>query len=528
MGTRTRQPLRLTPGAWAVLAALVCTSSVLAQTTPVVSIDTSTAIVIEGETAHFEVSVSPGQIDEPLVVNLQISTSYGYQYGVRGGHATVTVPRSGSGMATFSLQTEGDSVAEPHGSVTVIVLAGDGYTVGSPNAATSIICDDDRGEHGGDEDGPDGDDDEDEPDEDGPDSDGPEDPEPPVAGFAHDAYCTNGLCYARTGALITFEDTSTGGSVASRDWDFGYDTWTRWRGRRVRHAWTDPGFYEVSLSVENDDGDSTDSQIFMVEARDPAGSCAPDATTLCLLDSRYSVRASWWTADGEAGDARVIPAGTNETGLFWFFEPSNWEVLIKVLDGSGLNSHVWVYGASTTDVGYVVSVTDTVTETVREYRNEPGHAAPAITDAAAFTVGPSVASSGSRALASSAVELPDTAACHANSETLCLQDGRFELTVNWRTLDDERGAGRTARPRTEDSGLFWYFGPLNWEMLVKVVDGTTINGHFWLRVSAATDVGFELMIRDTATGVAKSYTKEAGEPARAIIDVGAFPATLGP
>ncbi len=509
-----------------MLAALVGTSSVLAQTTPVVSIDTSTAIVIEGETAHFQVSVSSGRIDEPLVVNLRVSTSYGYQYGVRGGHATVTVPPSGSGMATLSLQTEGDSVAEPHGSVTVIVLAGDGYTVGSPNAATSIICDDDGSyEHDGDGDEPD----EDEPDDDdGPDSGEPEGPEPPVAGFAHDAHCTDGLCYARTGDLVTFQDMSTGGSIVSRDWDFGYDTWTRWSARRVRHAWTEPGFYEVRLSVGNDGGDSTDSQVFMVQASDPAGTCAPDDTTLCLLDSRYSVRASWSTADGETGEAQVVRAGTDETGLFWFFEPSNWEVLIKVLDGTGLNAHVWVYGASTTDVGYVVSVTDTVTATVREYRNEQGHAAPAITDAAAFSVGPSIHSSRSRVAGITAAELPVTGACQANSETLCLQDGRFELTVDWSTLADERGAGRTARPRTEDSGLFWYFGPLNWEMLVKIVDGTTMNGHFWLRLASATDVGFELMVRDTVTGVVKSYTKEAGAPARAIVDVGAFPDTLEP
>jgi len=83
------------------------------------------------------------------------------------------------------------------------------------------------------------------------------------------------------------------------------------------------------------------------------------------------------------------------------------------------------------------------------------------------------------------------------------------------SVDSEWKAGRTARPRTEDSGLFWYFGPLNWEMLVKVVDGTTMNGHFWLRVASATDVGFELMVRDTVTGVVKSYTKEAGAPAQA-------------
>ena len=81
----------------------------------------------------------------------------------------------------------------------------------------------------------------------------------------------------------------------------------------------------------------------------------------------------------------MVHAGTNDSGLFRFFSPANWEVLIKVLGGCALNGYVWVFGASTTDLGYWIRVTDTVTDTTRVYRNEPGMPAPAITDAAAFT-----------------------------------------------------------------------------------------------------------------------------------------------
>ena len=65
----------------------------------------------------------------------------------------------------------------------------------------------------------------------------------------------------------------------------------------------------------------------------------------------------------------------------------NWEVLIKVLDGCSLNGHVWVFGASTTNLGYLIHVTDTVTGTFKEYRNEPGRPAPAITDPTVFPGG---------------------------------------------------------------------------------------------------------------------------------------------
>ena len=70
--------------------------------------------------------------------------------------------------------------------------------------------------------------------------------------------------------------------------------------------------------------------------------------------------------------------------MFRFFGTGNWEVLIKVLDGCADNGHVWIFGAATTDLGYRITVTDTVDGTAREYTNAPGNPAPAITDVEAF------------------------------------------------------------------------------------------------------------------------------------------------
>lgn len=188
-------------------------------------------------------------------------------------------------------------------------------------------------------------------------------------------------CRVRAGDSITFTDTSSG-AVRFRTWDFAGG------GRRtsptVRHSWSEPGFYEAALLVSDGVTESTASRTFLVESSAPAGDCQPDRETRCLLDSRYSVRVDWWNSGGLANAASVVHAGTNDSAMFWFFAPSNWEVLIKVLDGCSLNGRVWVFGASTTDVGYRIAVTDTVTGVVREYRNEPGRPAAAITDSAAF------------------------------------------------------------------------------------------------------------------------------------------------
>ena len=114
--------------------------------------------------------------------------------------------------------------------------------------------------------------------------------------------------------------------------------------------------------------------------------------------------------------------------------------------------------------------------------------------------------------------------CEPNAETLCLQDGRYEVRVEWRTVGGESGAGKAAGAGTADSGLFYFFEADNWEILVKVLDGCTVNGHHWVFAASATDLGLDLTVRDTQTGKApRHYTKDPGEPAPAITDVAAFP-----
>lgn len=208
---------------------------------------------------------------------------------------------------------------------------------------------------------------------------------PPTASFElSGATCGEELCRTRTGVPVEFVDTSTG-KVLSRIWELGDGT--RSRSRRPTHAWSSAGFYEVTLSVSDGATTSAASRVFLVEASEPEGTCVPDARTRCLRDSRYAVTVDWRKADGEGGAGRVVYAGTNDSGLFTFFSQENWEVLIKVLDGCSVNGRIWVYGTSMTDLGHVIRVTDTATDAVREYRNEPGLPAPAITDATAFAEG---------------------------------------------------------------------------------------------------------------------------------------------
>ncbi len=220
-----------------------------------------------------------------------------------------------------------------------------------------------------------------------PPPDPPEPPPPPSqplkASFnIHDAECTEELCTTFTGNPVTFEDTSTG-PVETLAWDTGDGG--AYTAEIVTHAWVEPGFYRVTLTVAG--GGETDQAHagFLVRPDQPKGTCEPDRYTLCLQEERYAVEVTWRTRRDETGRGVVLQDRTDDSGMFWFFNADNWEILVKVLDGCHINEHRWVFAASTTDVEYEMTVTDTLgVDPPRTYRNTLGRAAPAISDTAAF------------------------------------------------------------------------------------------------------------------------------------------------
>ena len=93
-------------------------------------------------------------------------------------------------------------------------------------------------------------------------------------------------------------------------------------------------------------------------------------------------------------------------------------------------------------------------------------------------------SDGERASTAKQVFLVEAAAplgfCVADAETLCLQDSRYAVAVEWRTADGRSGPGSVVHAGTNDSGLFTFFSRENWEILIKVLDGCALNGHVWV------------------------------------------------
>jgi len=117
--------------------------------------------------------------------------------------------------------------------------------------------------------------------------------------------------------------------------------------------------------------------------------CGSSSTSALCLQGRFLVNATFRTGPpGSAlGNASVVVAGPG-SGIFWFFASSNWEVMVKVIDGCGLNNEWWVFSAATTNVFYQMNVTNVQSGETKIYFNYPGPPAPAVTDVTAFATCP--------------------------------------------------------------------------------------------------------------------------------------------
>src|SRR5512135_1526255 len=90
-------------------------------------------------------------------------------------------------------------------------------------------------------------------------------------------------------------------------------------------------------------------------------SCSPSPTALCLSSSRFRVEVEWRASSSASFSAGQAVPITSDTGYFWFFQPENIELVVKVLNGCALNGQYWVFASGLTNVEVDIAVTDTAT-----------------------------------------------------------------------------------------------------------------------------------------------------------------------
>lgn len=113
-----------------------------------------------------------------------------------------------------------------------------------------------------------------------------------------------------------------------------------------------------------------------------------------------------------------------------------------------------------------------------------------------------------------------TTTCTADSHKLCLNNNRFAVSATWKTPDGTTGTG-TAVPLTPDTGYFWFFGPANIELVIKVLDGRGVNNRFWVFYGALSNVEYTITVVDTEKNITKTFTNPQGRLA-SVADTSAF------
>jgi ELWxxDGT repeat protein len=240
--------------------------------------------------------------------------------------------------------------------------------------------------------------------------------------------------------------------------------------------------------------------------------CAPSQRELCLNGGRFRVSATWREFTGRLGEATAASL-TADSGYFWFFDPANPELLVKVLDACGTEAHnYWVFTTGLTDVEVTLDVQDSWSGVTK--RIETGLAEPFLPtfDSGSFHVCDAAAVEPTRVAAQAASLGP----------TLPLLGGRFEAEASWR-YPGASGVGE-AVALSDQAGYFWFFHPDNVELLVKVLDGCPLQPYpaYWVFAGGLTDLEVVLSVRDLFTGRVYSVATPGGIPFPPVLDAGAL------
>ncbi len=304
--------------------------------------------------------------------------------------------------------------------------------------------------------------------------------------------------------------------------------------------------------------------------------CVPSSAQI-VFDHGYTVSMCIeYEKDGETvrADAVDYALDSGQSGLLYFFDRDNAEVLIKVLDGCRLNDHRWVFVAPVTTLAFNLYVDETATGKRWQHRNPRGGATaatksdtaafPCSAAAAASTTAPAArggtefdrradgggnGSAGSGSAGSDGVDLVDAGSSAARLEPASQGTAGVGRPIRAGEPADcepqpvlTLGGGYTVRMCVEyiregetvveevkdyglssqQSAILYFFDRDNAEVLVKVLDGCRLNGHRWVFVAPVTTLAFNLSIEPPGGGETWTHENRLDRTAAAKSDNQAF------
>jgi hypothetical protein len=268
--------------------------------------------------------------------------------------------------------------------------------------------------------------------------------------------------------------------------------------------------------------------------RQSSAACSSSALSVCLDANRFRLDVQFSNPlTGSTATGHPVPL-TADTGALWFFDPSNPELVVKLIDGTAVNGHFWVFLASLTDVEFDLTVTDTQTGAQRVYHNPAGTLASQadtgfpLTGTATAPPPPTAPAASARPAPSATASDQDSPSnlalvCNSSLQALCLAASEFSVQVTFQETAGAPASAGQAVQLSGEGGYFWFFGPNDVELSVKILDGRAINGHVWVFYGSLTNVAFDLTVVDnfSPTHASRTYHNPAGTLASAA-DTGAF------
>jgi len=122
-----------------------------------------------------------------------------------------------------------------------------------------------------------------------------------------------------------------------------------------------------------------DYRLTVTTSRNTGTGCTATDSTVCLQNGRFKVSIDYVNPfanpprPGTFRTTRLTAVGSNpDTALFGFDNAQAVEVVVRIVDARPFAPRFDIYYGGLTDVEYTVSVTDTVTNKTRTYRNTVG------------------------------------------------------------------------------------------------------------------------------------------------------------
>jgi len=245
--------------------------------------------------------------------------------------------------------------------------------------------------------------------------------------------------------------------------------------------------------------------------------------------------------------AKYFDIESDQSGILYFFDKDNAEVLVKVLKTCAISDHIWVYVAPVTTLAFNLQIENVATGQTWDHRNPRGggdaSTATALKwfpcdSAAAGFAGDAGAPTGFAGDAGG-VELVDAGIRPASvrqalaagemsdcePQPVATMKGGYEVAMCVEFLKD--GAADTVPVKdydldSEQSAILYFFDENNAEVLIKVLQPPPGRCGRWVFVAPVTDLAFNIEVRPPDGGEPWTNSNPFGQTAAAVSDLMAF------